>query len=391
MVRQIWLRIALLLVAAVLPITMVFLKLQAESVQLIFEIADQTNIRETLDTCLDQLRRAARENPARTAEFRGIFEQVGGVKRGIEEFFLARSSIGDDFKLQALVIAIVVLALSGVFSLPISMAIVKRFRWLLAEQQKAQRKVQDHAALQQWQTVARTLVHELRAPITPIKLIATDIDRKFQSMSHESFANYVRQAQEMLIEQVAAIERMITGFTQFGKLPAPVTKRTSWQEFLQEFERQYDGAFGPKVSLRLTPLAHSDMEIEIDSNLLRNLIFNVCRNASEANQGDTQISLTSTLSQADNNLTLAIHNTGRSIPPNVAARIFEPYVSGNAGADSVNMGLGLTIARKIAMDHGGDLRLLADAGDGVTFVLELPLNSGALSDSAKLAEELVEL
>lgn len=391
MVKQIWLRIAVLLTASLLPITMVFLKLQTDSVQLVFTLADQTNIRTAIDTCLSQLRRAAKENPERTTEYRGLFDQVGAVKRGVEEFFLARSSIGDDFRMQAVYIAVIVLGLSVLISSAIARTIVKRFRWLLAEQERAQRKIQDHSSLKQWQTVARTLVHELRAPITPIKLIATDIDRKFQAMNPEQFKAYLAKAQEMLIDQVSAIERMITGFTQFGKLPSPVTKATSWREFLVQFQRQYDGAFGPNVSLQLDPFTHEDLEVELDANLLGNLIFNVCRNAAEANGGSTNITLKSAIGDGRRIVVLEIHNSGRSIPPNIASRIFEPYVSGNSDSDSVNMGLGLTIARKIAMDHGGDLRLWQEETSGVTFILELPLMSSDSNLIGQLEESLGKL
>jgi signal transduction histidine kinase len=68
-----------------------------------------------------------------------------------------------------------------------------------------------------------------------------------------------------------------------------------------------------------------------------------------------------------------VHNTGNTVPLALVERIFEPYVSGH-DPGKTNSGLGLAIARKIALDHGGDLRLIQnDAAAGVAFQFEVPL------------------
>jgi nitrogen-specific signal transduction histidine kinase len=66
---------------------------------------------------------------------------------------------------------------------------------------------------------------------------------------------------------------------------------------------------------------------------------------------------------------VAISNDGERVPAALAARIFDPYVSGKSGKD--NMGLGLAIVRKIIIEHGGDIEY-AEVQNRPTFTISLP-------------------
>ena len=66
---------------------------------------------------------------------------------------------------------------------------------------------------------------------------------------------------------------------------------------------------------------------------------------------------------------IRIEDDGPGIPPRLSERLFEPFVSGKA---SEGTGLGLTISRELAANHGGELRLLQTGPDGTTFEVRLP-------------------
>jgi nitrogen fixation/metabolism regulation signal transduction histidine kinase len=276
-------------------------------------------------------------------------------------------------------ITALVLLVSLLGSLLISRGIVARVSRLMEEQQRAAAKLRDLSALKNWQAVARVLVHELKAPVTPIKLIATDLERKYNSLTPEAFGRYVEDAQKLLAEQVVAIETMIEGFTRFGRLPAPNRRRTNLADFLRDFSSNYGEAFGPGVRLSVTSMAH-DMLVDMDAKLMRDLLFNLCKNAGEANHGDTEITMAMTISTTGSGASVEVRNTGAIISEELQDSVFEPYVSTKHDLEKSNMGLGLTIAKKIALDHGGDLILVRDKTfAGTIFRMDLP--------SAKAAEE----
>ena len=371
MIRTIWIRIAVLLALAVLPATLLQLKLQGDSIAFVFDVADRTGMRLTLDSYLAQLRESAKLLPAKEAEFRAHFQEASLTKRAVEEFFLARSSIDREIRNQMLTITLATLLMSLLSSLLISRGIVKRFRSLIKERERAASKLRDLSSLQNWQMIARTLVHELKAPMTPIKLITSDIDRKYQTLDPQSFERYLGEAKTLLAEQIAAIESMIDGFTMFGRLPQPNPRATDLNLFLRDFVTTYSSSFGLNVTIHNEIEAHAEA-VPFDQQLIRDLLFNLMKNASEANNGATKITLRSHIE--GNAAVVWVHNTGSQIPDELKLTIFDPYVSTKKDFEHSNMGLGLTVARKIALDHGGDLLLDEQAFEGgVTFRIELPL------------------
>lgn len=366
MIKQIWLRIIALLALAVVPVILLQLKLQEESVTLVFEMADKTEARAMVDDVLQHLRAEAKRYPEREEEFKAKFLQISDSKRSLEGFFLAKESIYQNIRYQTLILSVIVLIVSLLGSLLISRGIVRRVKALIHEREKTARKLRDLKSLENWQNVAKTLVHELRAPMTPIKLIASDLDFKRRSLPPASFDAYLRDAQNLMTEQIEAIESMIEGFTIFGKLPLPQLQSTSIHALLKNFVENYQRAFGQSVELGVE--FHSpDRERSLDAKLLRDLLFNLCKNASEANDSKTTITITYERSLGSDRI--VVHNSGRSVPDSVAKSLFDPYVSTKGGQ---NLGLGLAISRKIALDHNGDLSLLKVAS-GVSFLIDLPL------------------
>lgn len=366
MIRQIWFRLIALLILAVAPVILLQLKLQEDSIALVYDLAERTGIRKNLDEALDHLRDDAKRDPEREGEIREKFREISESKKSLESFFLAQDSIYRNIRHQTLAFGLIVLIASLLGSLLISRGIVKRAQSLIHEREKAAAKLRDLNSLQNWQNVAKTLVHELRAPMTPIKLVASDLDFKRQSLSPERFDRYLIDAQKLMSEQIEAIETMIEGFTLFGKLPLPQFQKASLHSFLKSFVETYGQAFGQEVRLHLE-LASPDHERDMDAKLMRDLFYNLCKNAAEANDGKTTIEIR--YERREDSDRILVHNSGISIPGAVAKTLFDPYVSTKNGS---NLGLGLAIARKIALDHKGDLSLL-ETRSGVTFLFDLPL------------------
>ena len=370
MIRRIWMRIILLLALAIIPATLLQFKLQKESVDIVYDLADSTGVRQVLDQYLSEIKDEARLRPELEESLRDEFIRTMDVKRSVESFFMARATIDDHLRVQTIVIVVVALLISILGSLWISRGIVKHVDGLMKERERSQAKLRDLESLQSWQRIARTLVHELRAPLTPIQLIASDLDVKFNDLDHETLGTYLHSAQRLLNEQVRSIEGMISSFTAFGRLPQPELQFGTLGEQIASFAANYVSAFGTGVTFDWQLLA-IDPPVMLDPKLIRDLLFNLVKNAAEANGGQTKV--TFQLIEAPGQVYCLISNTGAPIPPDLSKKLFEPYVSSKIGSESSNMGLGLTICRKIALDHGGDLVLVSNGDlDPVTFRLELP-------------------
>lgn len=370
MIRRIWMRIILLLALAIVPATLLQLKLQKETVDIVYDLADSTGVRQVLDQYLSEIKDQARLRPELEEALRGEFMHTMDVKRSVESFFMARATIDDHLRVQSIVIVVVALLISILGSLWISRGIVKHVEGLMKERERSQAKLRDLESLQSWQRIARTLVHELRAPLTPIQLIASDLNAKFNDLDHETLGTYLHSAQRLLNEQVRSIENMISSFTAFGRLPPPELQSGTLGDQVASFVTHYGSSFGGGVKVNLEPPANDPL-VMLDPKLIRDLLYNLVKNAAEANSGQTKV--TFQLIEAPSQVCCLISNTGTAIPPGLSKKLFEPYISSKSGSESNNMGLGLTICRKIALDHDGDLLLVNNGDQGpVTFRLELP-------------------
>jgi signal transduction histidine kinase len=108
----------------------------------------------------------------------------------------------------------------------------------------------------------------------------------------------------------------------------------------------------------------------MDPQLFRQVLSNLLHNALEANP-NRKVPFRLSLGTRSEFAVLDFENEGVLIDSQMRDRIFEPYVSSKDSES--NFGLGLAIARKIVLEHGGDIRL-DDCTTGVRFKIELPLN-----------------
>ena len=211
---------------------------------------------------------------------------------------------------------------------------------------------------------AGTIVHDFKNPLTVIGL-ATEI--AFQ----ESVPLPVRRNAQMRIgQQVQRITNMLHELIDFTK-PAghrPKLQPSNFATFMtpmaEELSRE---AAERKIEfvLRNTPPA---VEVQIDPQRLSRLFYNLVNNAADEMRGGGQIFVRFSLN--DQELTVAVEDTGKGIAPQIASSLFEPF---STHGKAHGTGLGLSICRRIAEDHGG--RIWADSvpGKGATFSFTLPL------------------
>ncbi|MGA0544708.1 sensor histidine kinase [Brevundimonas sp. VNH65] len=129
--------------------------------------------------------------------------------------------------------------------------------------------------------------------------------------------------------------------------------------------------------VRLVKSLPARLSIQADPDQLHRILVNLMRNARQAIEGDLtrgvrrgrgSVRLSADVTASD--VAIRIADDGPGIPPRLSERLFEPFVSGKS---SDGTGLGLTISRELAANHGGDLRLVQTGPQGTVFELRLPL------------------
>ncbi len=213
---------------------------------------------------------------------------------------------------------------------------------------------------QAWAEVARRLAHEIKNPLTPIKLSAERLQRRFRKQVDDR--DVFDSCTQAIITQVERLQRLIADFSSLARMPRPRLKRVRIADVMHEMQELFNAY--ANVSIAVPDPA---MECLCDDDQVRQVLINLVDNALAA-AGSSQVRVY--VRSRDDVIEWHVEDDGPGIPDEVREHIFEEYFS----TKSSGSGLGLAIARRIAEDHGGRL-LLVSARKPTHFCLQLPRES----------------
>ncbi|HZY03709.1 MAG TPA: ATP-binding protein [Anaeromyxobacteraceae bacterium] len=219
-----------------------------------------------------------------------------------------------------------------------------------------------------WQEVARRLAHEIKNPLTPIQLAFQQLETRFRASpaaADPELGRLVSEASLVVREEIATLERLVGEFSAFARLPDVRPEPAELGAFVEEFLRSSPQVAGAAdVDLR----REGDCPVFLDRTLMRQVLGNLLRNAEEAARpARARVHLAVRPAGAQALLTVA--DQGPGIPPELRARVFDPYFTTRRDGT----GLGLAIVRKIVLQHGGDVEARQPAGGGALLAVTLPL------------------
>lgn len=222
-------------------------------------------------------------------------------------------------------------------------------------------KVQRMAA---WREVARRIAHEVKNPLTPIKLSAQRLNKKYrEKFSGQEQAVFVR-CTETIIGQAEELKRLVDEFSRFARTPAPRLQPVDLTEMVRSVISIYmDNSQGILFQFESPPACP---RLNLDPDQIKRAIINIVDNAMSVMPNGGTITMKILNDAIHKKIRLAVTDTGPGIKESEKNRLFEPYFSGKAGGT----GLGLAITNSIMADHEGKVYLEKDKGPGATFIME---------------------
>jgi PAS domain S-box-containing protein len=213
------------------------------------------------------------------------------------------------------------------------------------------------------------LSHELRTPLTPIlfscSLLVEDPTLSETAREHLRVILKNAELEARLIDDLLDVTRISRGklHLSFGMVDAHEVLRTVLETCSPDL------ASTPlRVSIDLRATEH---HLRADVDRLQQVFWNLFKNAIKFTPPGGRITIRSMNLRSDL-LRVEIQDSGKGIPPGVAARIFEPF---EQGENSEGLGLGLAISKNIVELHGGRITASsAGIGKGATFVVEIPVS-----------------
>jgi nitrogen fixation/metabolism regulation signal transduction histidine kinase len=227
-----------------------------------------------------------------------------------------------------------------------------------------------------WQDIAQRLAHELKNPLTPIRLAAERVLRKAES-DPEGAARILKDSMIAIVKEVEGMTSLLGEFKSFARLPQPSYGWIDAREVIEEAIAIHE-ASGARVEFDLSS-AERGISLRADREHVRRAISNVILNAIDAMDGKGRVSVTTELVKRSDNsyCRISIRDEGRGIPAELRDRVFTPYFT----TKEHGTGLGLAIAERIAVEHGGSIRFQSEEGAGTTFFLDLPVEDGSRDET----------
>jgi len=222
--------------------------------------------------------------------------------------------------------------------------------------------------LQTWQEIAQRMAHEIKNPLTPIKLSAERILRKYHQNSPD-FGNILEESSVTIIQEVGAISKLLTEFRDFARLPQPRLEPLKLKELILHTWQIYAGV--TKVALDVSDLS-DEVTVRVDQGQFMQVFKNLFQNAIDAmalqTAGTIQVRAFSIDRMGSPLVRIQVRDEGNGIPSENLKDIFAPYFT----TKKTGSGLGLAIVEKIILDHSGRIWAESQPGAGSSFFIDLP-------------------
>jgi signal transduction histidine kinase len=232
--------------------------------------------------------------------------------------------------------------------------------------------------------LAAGLAHELRNPLTSVKILV-------QSAAERPVPG-LRSPRDLAVleEEIGRMEQLITTFLDFARPPQPKKRRIDLRtdvEHVLDVVRPRADRIGTRLD---SVLPDHPLMLSGDSMQMRQLLMNLLLNAVEAAgpEGNVWLSVDDEEVEPPESpdgqvretpwLSLRISDDGRGLPTELGAKIFDPFVS----TKETGIGLGLSISKRIAEAHGGDIEAIERPGGGAIFIIRLPMEAAPSDDSS---------
>ena len=223
-----------------------------------------------------------------------------------------------------------------------------------------------------WRDVARRLAHEIKNPLTPIRLCAERLRQHF-SGSPARTRELVGECTTTIVGEVEALKSLVDEFSQFARMPAPRFVTADLNAVVNEVLLLYDGLLTDiAIEPRLDPVLPA---AAFDPQQVRSVVVNLIDNAVDVLQttpaGRGETGLIEVLTEHDiaaGAVRLMVRDNGPGVPAEDRDKLFMPYFSTKRRGS----GLGLAIVRRIVAEHGGRIEVAGHEPRGTVFTVEIP-------------------
>lgn len=214
-----------------------------------------------------------------------------------------------------------------------------------------------------WQDVSRRIAHEIKNPLTPIKLSTERLIRKWRQ-NDENFDSVFEKSTKTIISEVESLKKLVDVFAKYGKMPEITKESANIAEMIEDVVSLYKGF--KDIAINVT-IADDITHVHVDKEQFKRVIINVVDNAINAMGNSGTINIDAYIKEST--LIINIADNGKGIADEEKEKLFIPYFSKTKGGT----GLGLAISARIIADHGGSITIKDNIPKGSIFTVKVPV------------------
>jgi two-component system nitrogen regulation sensor histidine kinase NtrY len=214
-----------------------------------------------------------------------------------------------------------------------------------------------------WSEAAKRVAHEIKNPLTPIKLSAERLLHKHRQ-AEPRLGEAIEEAVATIVREVETMKGMVDEFSRFARMPGPQPSEVDLARLVEEIVHLYRG-LKPGLEFEVT-IAPGAERAWFDAEQIKRALINLLDNAVDATDAPGEVRVVA--EQSDSRLAIAVADSGRGIPEEAREKLFLPYFS----TKGRGTGLGLAIVHRIVSDHHGTIRVEDNHPRGTIFTIELP-------------------
>ncbi len=216
-----------------------------------------------------------------------------------------------------------------------------------------------------WREMARQVAHEIKNPLTPMKLSIQFLQKSIDNNS-DNVKDLTAKVAKTLVEQIDHLSKIAFDFSQFANIGNTNIETFDINEVIRSLDNLYKASHDGDLVLNTVP---GKVMIRADKTQMNRLFTNLIQNAIEACDGKDKCSIELNEVQVDGVVQISIKDNGAGIPQEMQSKIFIP----NFTTKSSGTGLGLAMCKGIAEQAGGRIWFETKNGEGTTFFVELPV------------------
>ncbi|MCS6980980.1 MAG: ATP-binding protein [Flavobacteriales bacterium] len=243
--------------------------------------------------------------------------------------------------------------------------LVQEYNRLAEELDKSARELARRERESAWKDVARQVAHEIKNPLTPMKLGIQYLEKAWQQ-DKEKFGERLASFRAMLISQIEALDRIASDFSAYAQLGEPRPEKVSVKHLVDSVCSLFSEN---EKNVRVhCSIEGEDLCIYADREHVLRILNNLVKNSIQAIPDDKAGEVYIHVRRENQHVLIAVKDNGVGIPLEEQEKIFTPYFTTKTGG----MGIGLSMSKNLVETNGGRIWFHSEPGQGATFYVSLP-------------------